>query len=369
MNKLQTFYWNGKILSLDDHPESLPMVLNDIQSGRVNWDLFFRLCDSQLMLPAIYLKFARNGLLSYIPEDLGDHLARIYKLNKERNEKILEQIASINTLLNHHGISPIYLKGAGHLLDNVYDDAGERFMFDIDFIVAGELYLFTAGLLEKDGYVPQNPYNPDNRFITHHYPRLIKPHAIAGIEIHWMPAIVQFTRYFHFDLINPEKRTPDTSMKGCYVLSYRHKIILNMIHQQLNDRGFLYAKGNLRQMNDLVLLSRKADPLKILEEFGYFRREAKAYLRLTNRVFGTPKKLNWHYNFATAFFIFRHDMNLRSSRWYHASQIILSLYDDPATRKAYRRRIMRAFRDKTFRRERLRRLFEGTLYSGGVRER
>ena len=44
----------------------------------------------------------------------------IYTLNRTRNEHILLQVKEINTTLNAAGISPIYLKGTGNLIDVIY---------------------------------------------------------------------------------------------------------------------------------------------------------------------------------------------------------------------------------------------------------
>jgi len=39
------------------------------------------------------------------------------------------------TTLKAAGISPIYMKGTGNLIDKVYDDIGERIIGDIDFVI------------------------------------------------------------------------------------------------------------------------------------------------------------------------------------------------------------------------------------------
>jgi len=41
----------------------------------------------------------------------------------------------MNAKLNAAGISPIYLKGTGNLIDGFYEDIGERIIGDIDFLV------------------------------------------------------------------------------------------------------------------------------------------------------------------------------------------------------------------------------------------
>jgi len=70
-----------------------------------------------------------------VPEVLAQHLEDIYTLNRTCNEQILLQVKEINATLNASGISPIYMKGTGNLIDGIYDDIGERIIGDIDFIL------------------------------------------------------------------------------------------------------------------------------------------------------------------------------------------------------------------------------------------
>lgn len=195
--------------------------------------MVLRICDSQLMLPAFYLNLKQSELLSHIPGELANYITDVYLLNHERNKDILKQVSNINILLNQHGIFPIYLKGAAHLIDGLYEDIGERFMFDIDFIVRDDEILLTKDIFENDGYVIMKPYDPDNRFTMKHYPRMEKPGLMAGIEVHRLLSEIQYIGHFQFELIDPEKKMPSNSFTGCYVLSDNHKIIHNLINWQL----------------------------------------------------------------------------------------------------------------------------------------
>jgi len=99
----------------------------------------------------------------------------IYTLNRTRNEQILLQMKEIKATLNASGISPIYLKGTGNLIDGIYSDKGERIIGDIDFLVSDKDYLAAAELFKNEGYVICFPdtMNSDSKR-HHHYPRLWK---------------------------------------------------------------------------------------------------------------------------------------------------------------------------------------------------
>ena len=63
LNTLETYYWIGKLLAIDFYPATKKGILSDIQLGRINWNLFFQLCDTNLIIPAIYLKLFNNIIL------------------------------------------------------------------------------------------------------------------------------------------------------------------------------------------------------------------------------------------------------------------------------------------------------------------
>jgi len=50
----------------------------------------------------------------------------------------------LNATLYAAGISPIYLKGTGNLIDGICSDIGERIIVDIDSLVPEKDFLTTA---------------------------------------------------------------------------------------------------------------------------------------------------------------------------------------------------------------------------------
>ena len=132
---IRTLYFIGQCLSLDEHPTFRETIIAQFSDPDYAWNDFIWTCSNHLVLPVIYLKFRKHDLLDYLPEVLANHLEEIYKLNRTRNEQIILQMKEINATLNKAGISPIYLKGTGNLIDGVYSDIGERIIGDIDFLV------------------------------------------------------------------------------------------------------------------------------------------------------------------------------------------------------------------------------------------
>lgn len=364
MNKLQTFYWIGKVLSLDEHPEDKPRILRDIQAGHVNWNRFLSICDIHLILPAVYLKFLRHGLLPEIPEELSGYIMNIYALNRERNEVILDQIRNITETLNGHGLSPVYLKGSALMLDHIYSDIGERYVGDIDFLISNDEFFKTVEMFLKQGYYTIETFNQDHIYSYKHYPRLVREGIIAAVEIHHHLVIYKYSKLFDFKSIESARKHPANSDSDCYVLSDKDKIIHNFLNSQVTDREHRFANVSLRQLYDLYLLSRKADPVKALMQFGHFRRQAKAYLLLASWTFGLELPATIRCNLSANLFLLRHNLNLLWPRWHRASTSLIKFAERfPLMFRAYLRVALRATRNREYRRELFRRLREGMLFN------
>src|SRR5690606_6844329 len=125
----------------------------------------------------------------FLPEEPVGTLTEIYELNCRRNAQILQQVDQLCEVLHREKIYPVFLKGAAHLLMDLYGDPGERIIHDIDLLVDEEDYLRTVGLLKRSGYgYPPEGYGDFRRL--KHYPPLHKKGEPAVVEIH-RPAVPQ----------------------------------------------------------------------------------------------------------------------------------------------------------------------------------
>ncbi|NEW85440.1 MAG: nucleotidyltransferase family protein [Mariniphaga sp.] len=264
-------------------------------------------CSNHLVLPVIYLKFKAHDLLGYLPEVLVQHLEEIYSLNRDRNLQIIEQIKAITATLNQAGISPLFMKGTGNLVDGVYSDVGERIIGDIDFLVPEKDFLTAAELFEKEGYEICFPaYLPYDQM--KHYPRLWKEDVIAEIEIHRLPVTLKYTTHFSADFVLNSKKSV-AGFPGCYVLADDHKVILNFIHSQLSNSGHALGTVSLRDVYDNYCLSKLVDP-QWIAEISPFERKYNAYSTIARKLLGIPilDKLS----LTSKVFCWKHDQNLIS---------------------------------------------------------
>jgi hypothetical protein len=79
-------------------------------------------------------------------------MKHITNLNRDRNTQIIQQAQELNGLLLANSITPIFLKGTGNLLAELYEDIAERMVGDIDFIFSKEDYPKAITILREFGY-------------------------------------------------------------------------------------------------------------------------------------------------------------------------------------------------------------------------
>jgi hypothetical protein len=284
MTKSDIYYFAAKCLVLDENPNFKNIIIQSFKNNLFDWLEFVSICSENLVLQTIYVKFKNHYILEYLPEEVARHLYEIYELNRKRNTGILRQIETINTTLNKHDIYPIYLKGSGNLLDNLYTDIGERLMGDIDFLVPEAQYLYAAELMIKQGYKSDVDATKLDLMKSDHYPPLYHSDFPTDIEIHRIPTDYKCESWYNKEIVFAEKQTLP-NIDGCYVQSQQHKILLNFIHGQLSHEGYLYGWVSLKDIYDLYLLSKQTsiiDTLSLIKE----KEKAIAYFAFAKSAIG-----------------------------------------------------------------------------------
>jgi hypothetical protein len=329
MTNSELFYFTGKCLTINDHPEFREEIIEKIAADSFDWEKFIELCSNNLILPVIYLKFKSHEILEYLPEEVSEFLKEIYDLNHERNTQIRKQLQEITVILNNGNIYPIYLKGAGHLLNGLYAYLGERMMVDIDLLVPEKEYIKAAQLMESEGYSVSGEFvgEFDNEFYGEdaeslkHYPPLVKEGSPAHIEIHRLAVEADCQSWFNSELIDTEKKSVSI-LKGCFVLSDKHNIIHNFIHSQLGHEGHIYGIVSLRDLYDLYLLSKRFEVQQTLQCIKP-KQKAIAYFAFADKALGLNMQLFQCGNFSSWIFIKKHDLNLSSKNFYFGYRAII----------------------------------------------
>jgi len=316
MTKKEMFYFIGKCLTIEEHQGFREEIIDKINADSIDWQQFVVFCSDHLILPVIYLKFQAYGIIEYLPIELSEHLKEIYELNLSRNNQILKQLQEITEILNSNNIFPVYLKGAGNLLDGLYSNIGERIMGDIDFLVSEKDFLLAVQLLQNAGY----SYSSDHpayldAMDRKHFPGLFKEDVPAIVEIHHTAVDLTYQGWFNSEIIRSEKRTV-TTLKGCFILSDKHNIILNFIHGQLHHGGHFSGIVSFRDLYDLNLLFKRSEP-KLTLPVIKTKQKAIAYFLFAGMAFGQPAKFYPTKNLSFRILSRKHSLNLSSPTFYH----------------------------------------------------
>lgn len=356
MTRIQTYYLIGNILSINHSAERREAVIKLLQTPTINWSRLIATASNHLVLQTLYSKIVEYKLSAYIPAEVLEHLQFIYNLNYKRNTEIVNQVKYINLLLGSNGIVPLYLKGIGNIIDGVYNDIGERIMYDIDFLVPDNQFEASVEILLKDGFFAKKAYNPSKRARTKHYPPLSKSGFRTSIEIHRLPVDYEFTSTFETKEIWENKKLVENGF-NCYVMSDKHKIIHNFIHSQLHHKGHLYAKVFLRNLYDLFLLSKRANPELVFAGINKYNKQAASYLAITNKAFGGDYLENNALNYLGSIFLLRHEINLRTWVFSRFSFLTIKIY------RGYIKLPLQSFNNKELRASLIKRLLNRDWYA------
>ena len=286
MNYKESFFFIGKCLTISHDKANKILIEKQLESGLVDWDLVTKVSTSHYVFPALYCNLKRANFLMYLPQDLVDYMINISDLNRERNLQIIEQAKEINELFLANNITPIFLKGAGNLLEGLYEDIAERMLGDIDFIFSKEEYPKAIEIITNYGY--SKVRNTDFELPSFkHYPRLQKENSIAAIEVHKEIVIEKYAKEFNFTFIEKDK----IFKGGIHLLSYENQFAATIIAHQINNHGQFYNVVSLRNMYDIFLLSMKINSLSFIDKFNLLFHPLNNYIALCNKTLGQVSTL------------------------------------------------------------------------------
>lgn len=310
----------AKCLTLDQFPERVDEVRAEIAANKIIWEEVVQLSSRQLVMPALYLQFKRNGLLPDLPADLTKYLSEITELNRERNLAILAQAEEITSILSARNIQPVFLKGTAHLLCDLYNDIAERMLGDIDILLPEDRMVEAAEILIEMGFKSYIEFKPGLAAEIKHYPRLQNLDYPAAVEIH--REILNFPNQkilSGIEILN-DKQKVNIADGVAFIPSAQKLMIHNVLNSQLSDRAFVNGYILLRQLYDFWLLSQNKDALQSVQKFDKKRHLFKSYLTQVNFVFSIQGGIVYKETFRTKFFLKR----------------LIFLQDHPTLSKIYR---------------------------------
>tara|TARA_R110002167_G_scaffold25703_1_gene88959 strand:+ start:295 stop:1398 length:1104 start_codon:yes stop_codon:yes gene_type:complete len=300
MTYKETLFFIGQSLTINHSTENKIAIEKLLKENSVDWDAVVKVSTGHFVFPALYCNLKRANFLHYLPEELVNYMVHITDLNRERNQKIIDQAKEINELLLANNITPIFLKGTGNLLEGLYEDIAERMVGDIDFIVSKEEYTNTIKILYEDNY--KNLYDNKNPFPhTRHYTRIIKKNRIAALEIHTELTSEKYFKRFGYEFIKKDllKNTENETF-----ISYDNQLCLSIISTHINDNGFLFKRISLKNSYDVFLLSLKVNTLKAVTSLKFLSFKLNSYLATSYYALGKPKSILWIKNSRTKKYLY-----------------------------------------------------------------
>ena len=324
-------------LTLRSHPERAEAVRELLRSGRVNWEELVWVSTSMLVHTAMYVNLERAGLLEELPDDLVEFLSKHTEAARERNRLTLSQIQEVTSLLNTHGISPIFTKGAAHHLSNLYEDPAERLMGDIDLLVQPDQVLKTWKVLKMNGYKEKNdPRTPtltkafirqletgqtswwaERSYWGHHrhLPALYPEDKPCRVEVHRQVLRKPYDK--HFNINHFGSRLVRTNLEGeAWVMAPEDQLLLVIMNGQINDRGWGYGFYSLRQSYDLMLMSHQINPLETIRHFGRWFPILNTGLARSAVLLGNPQEITWQNTHTTRLRLQKFDLERHYPRFF-----------------------------------------------------
>jgi len=291
LNYKETLFFIAKCLSISLEEKNRQEIEKQLKSTSIDWDAVVKVSTAHYVFPALYCNLKRVGFLRYLPQDLVSYMEQITDINRERNKQIILQAKDLNSVLLANNIRPIFLKGTGNLLAGIYEDIAERMVGDIDFIFSKEDYPKAITVLREFGYseVHKQEYYPPHEF--RHYRRLQKKNSIAAIEIHKdLLSIKKYTNEFNYSFVEKDSQV----INQVAVLSYKNKLNLSIIANQINDQGFYYKTIALRNAYDVFLLSKKTNAMAAVNTLDKLRHSLHCFLASCYEVFNQADSLRYN---------------------------------------------------------------------------
>ena len=289
MTYKETLFFIAKCLTINHEEHNKILVEKSLKSNNVDWDSVVKVSTGHYVFPALYCNLKRADFLQYLPSELVQYMKHITDLNRERNQQIVAQAKEINELLVSNSITPIFLKGTGNLLEDLYEDSAERMVGDIDFIFSKEEYPKAIAVLTNFGYSKVHDTSYDFPSFKHH-PRLQKVNNIAAVEIHKELLLEEFADEFNYTIIQKDSQ----KINDINILSFENQLALSIIAKQINDKGFYYKNISLRNAYDVFLLSKKTNAIVAFDKFDKLKNPLNCFLASCYEVFNLPKSLEYN---------------------------------------------------------------------------
>jgi hypothetical protein len=219
-----------------------------------DWELIVRIASEHSASPAVWRAVEHAAAA---PEEVKNYFCAIFEINAARNRMMLAGLDALLALFDAHGVRCVVLKGGANIASGLYNDPGERFLSDLDVLVAPGQIETAERLLRAHGYTDMDPEAPRRWFtMDRHLPPLVPPTGGFAIEVH--TSLVSSKR---LETLVPAaamlQRAIAVQWNGRSILIPHptDAVIYNIVHAQLHHELQAHGVIELRQLRDLALLA------------------------------------------------------------------------------------------------------------------
>lgn len=253
--RLSGFDFLCAVLSPSISEEARSLVAKIIASPSFAWMEFVDLATDQLVAPSVVARLDQLGLQRHLPDAVHRYFRAVHRLNGMRNAQIKLECITIAAALNEIGVTPVFFKGGGALLADLYDDPAGRIISDLDILVPATRSAECINRLQAWGYVAgSSPRHPED-----HSSAVLFPNSgAAPIDLH--RDVVAYPYRHLLPAADVLKHAIVLRREGAVfaVPSSTHQIIINVGHAQLHrNHGFIYGRLMLRSLIEISLMCRR----------------------------------------------------------------------------------------------------------------
>jgi len=275
MSRHEAFTFLCSLLNPFSGDNAQEQLSQDLRAPSFTWEELVVVASEQRVSAMLKMALDRHNLTAFLPRDLVEYFEGVEELNGQRNAQIYDQCIRVATILNGIGVSPVFLKGSGCLLADLFESRAHRVMLDIDLLVPHELLFDCVAALKAAGYDEhEHDLIADPR--SHHYPPMFHSAGIVEIELH--SEVIAFPNgelLAAEDVISSAHEVVKDNAKF-KIPSAEHRIVHVTAHAQVTDQNYVHGFFVLRQFLECLVLVKNSDaPIKWLEIENRFKRVGK----------------------------------------------------------------------------------------------
>ena len=197
------------------------------------------------------------------------------------------------------------LKGAAALAVDIFPDPAVRFMWDLDILVPDDQLLRAVALLQHEGYSIEESLQEKMQHWQQedakHYPPLVKPGAVALLEIHRKVLDAPEECYLGVEKVWQDSRIAVSGrMKtvSFAMMSPTHQVLHCIIHSELAHGNYQSGRLDLRQLFNFAHLCKRYEGeiewellTALMKNDSGMDEVLRAYIHTAHELFGVDTPL------------------------------------------------------------------------------